>query len=191
MYHSSDFSVSADWNFFATSHGKSPCDGIGGTVKREAARASLQATVTSYILTPADLFSRAEKNISGVKLIWISQESVKSMADKLESRFAKSITVPGTRDNHCFKPVSATKLEVSRVSGIPGFCVNYEVEEEVSEGFQISDMTPGKYTTCVYDGHWGVGSIRDTSEAQQDVLIQFMHPHGPAKRFFWPRREDL
>ena len=113
------------------------------------------------------------------------------MADKLERSFAKSTTVPGTRDNHCFKPVSATKLEVSRVSGIPGFCVNYEVEEEVSEGFQISDMTPGKYTTCVYDGHWWVGSIRDTSEAQQDVLIQFMHPHGPAKRFFWPRREDL
>ena len=142
MYHSSDFSVSADWNFFATSHGKSPCDGIGGTVKREAARASLQATVTSYILTPADLFSRAEKNISGVKLIWISQESVKSMADKLESRFAKSITVPGTRDNHCFKPVSATKLEVSRVSGIG-----------------------------VYDGHWWVESIREASETQQDVLI--------------------
>ena len=118
-------------------------------------------------------------------MIWINQESVKSMAVKLESRFAKAITVPGTRDNHCFKPASATKLEVSRVSGIPGFCVNY------SEGFQISDMTPGKYTTCVYDGHWGVGSIRDTSEAQQDVLIQFMHPHGPAKRFFWPRREDL
>jgi hypothetical protein len=31
-YHGQDFLVAAGWNFFATSHDKSPCDGIGGTV---------------------------------------------------------------------------------------------------------------------------------------------------------------
>ena len=40
--HHQDFSLDASWTFFATSHGKSPCDGIGGTVKRLTARASLQ-----------------------------------------------------------------------------------------------------------------------------------------------------
>lgn len=43
-YHEDDFGIPAEWHFFATSHGKSPCDGVGGTVKRIAARASLQAT---------------------------------------------------------------------------------------------------------------------------------------------------
>ena len=28
-----NFDIDAEWTFFATSHGKSPCDGIGGTVK--------------------------------------------------------------------------------------------------------------------------------------------------------------
>ena len=28
--HKQDFSVDAEWIFFATSHTKSPCDGIGG-----------------------------------------------------------------------------------------------------------------------------------------------------------------
>jgi hypothetical protein len=37
-----DFNVEAEWHFFATSHGKGLCDGIGGTVKRMARRASLQ-----------------------------------------------------------------------------------------------------------------------------------------------------
>ena len=32
----------AERHLFATSHGKGPCDGIGGTVKRLATRASLQ-----------------------------------------------------------------------------------------------------------------------------------------------------
>ena len=39
--HLMDHGLSAEWHFFATSHGKSPCDGIGGTVKRLVARASL------------------------------------------------------------------------------------------------------------------------------------------------------
>ena len=31
-----------EWIFFATSHGKSPCDGIGGTLKRVAYQESLK-----------------------------------------------------------------------------------------------------------------------------------------------------
>ena len=35
--------IDAEWHFFcATSHGKWPCDGIGGTVKRLPANDSLQ-----------------------------------------------------------------------------------------------------------------------------------------------------
>ena len=40
-FHKQDFGIEAEWIFFATSHGKSPCDGIGGAVKRHAAKRSL------------------------------------------------------------------------------------------------------------------------------------------------------
>ena len=40
-YHKTDFGCQAEWHFYATSHGKGPCDGIGSTVKRLAAKASL------------------------------------------------------------------------------------------------------------------------------------------------------
>ena len=36
--HVNDFRFHAIWSFFATSHGKSPCDGIGGTVMRKIAQ---------------------------------------------------------------------------------------------------------------------------------------------------------
>ena len=39
--HKEDFGLHASWLFFATSHGKSPCDGIRGTIKRLTAKASL------------------------------------------------------------------------------------------------------------------------------------------------------
>ena len=35
--HEKDFGVLAEWYFFATNHGKGPCDGVGGTIKRLAA----------------------------------------------------------------------------------------------------------------------------------------------------------
>jgi len=40
--HNHDFGIKAEWHFSATSHGKGACDGLGGTVKRLAAKASLQ-----------------------------------------------------------------------------------------------------------------------------------------------------
>ena len=41
-YHKMGFDVDSEWHFFATSHGKSACDGIGGVVKRMTAKACLQ-----------------------------------------------------------------------------------------------------------------------------------------------------
>ena len=40
--HRKEFGIPAEWHFFATSHGKEPSDGIGGTIKREVTKASLQ-----------------------------------------------------------------------------------------------------------------------------------------------------
>ena len=39
--HKEDFSIKAEWILFATSHRKSPCDGIGDAVKCHAAKWSL------------------------------------------------------------------------------------------------------------------------------------------------------
>ena len=50
--HKDDFGISAEWNFYATSHGKGACEGVGGSVKRLAARASLQKPYNDKIMTP-------------------------------------------------------------------------------------------------------------------------------------------
>ena len=50
--HKSDFGINAEWHFSATSHGKGACDGVGGTVKRLTAKASLQKAFDDQIMTP-------------------------------------------------------------------------------------------------------------------------------------------
>ena len=41
LHHEMGFGIPAEWHFHATAHGKGPCDGIGGNLKRLAALASL------------------------------------------------------------------------------------------------------------------------------------------------------
>lgn len=64
MYHEKDFNIPAEWHFHATAHGKGPCDGIGGNLKRLAARASLQASSQNQILTPEALYQWAKINLT-------------------------------------------------------------------------------------------------------------------------------
>jgi len=91
--------------FFATSHGKSACDGIGGTVKREAVKKSLQAAVTGHILTPMDLHHWASHSIEGIHFLYCSKKEVRQHAEELKERFEQAHTVSGTCDNHAYKPV--------------------------------------------------------------------------------------
>ena len=55
-------------NFFATSHGKLPFDGIGGTVKRLVTRASLQQSISNQILTADKMFEFCVEKIKGIDL---------------------------------------------------------------------------------------------------------------------------
>ncbi|XP_044005534.1 uncharacterized protein LOC122850452 [Aphidius gifuensis] len=56
-----DYQIEAEWHYFATAHGKGPCDGVGGTLKREAARASLQRRVDEQITNAKELFNWANE----------------------------------------------------------------------------------------------------------------------------------
>ena len=63
-HHVEDHGINADRSYFATSHGKGACDGLGGTVKRLVTKASLQGQLIS---TPEAMFDYATVNIPGIK----------------------------------------------------------------------------------------------------------------------------
>jgi hypothetical protein len=58
-----DFGVPAERHFCTTSHGKSACDGAGGTLKRLAAKASLQRPYNDQIMTPHQLYEWVQSSI--------------------------------------------------------------------------------------------------------------------------------
>jgi hypothetical protein len=90
--------------FFATSHGKSPCDGIGGTMKQLVARAILQAATTDQILTSQQLYEWAVTNIHGIQFFSVSAEGIQQHESslKLEECYSAVKTIPGTCSHHSF-----------------------------------------------------------------------------------------
>ena len=115
-HHRKDFNLHAEWHFFATSNGKGPCDGIGGTVKRLAARSSLQHPTRQHVTTPIELYQWANENIKGINFQYVAAEEYANELKALECRFGRSRTVPGTQGLHAVMPIFQHKLQVKTYS---------------------------------------------------------------------------
>ena len=120
-HHATDFGISCEWHFFATSHGKSACDGIGGTVKRATAKESLRRPYTGQIMTVQSMFVfLMEKFESAIQFFLVEKEEVRKTSEKLIARFSAAKTIKGTRQFHRFVPVDEGHLMVHELSRGPG-----------------------------------------------------------------------
>ena len=81
------------WKQSGTSHGKSACDGIGGTVKRAATKAILKRTAHNQVLTPLDMLSYCESDVTGIKFFYMSSTTIKENVILLQDRYNAAQTV--------------------------------------------------------------------------------------------------
>lgn len=114
-HHRQDFGLEAEWHFFPTSHGKGACDGLGGTLKRLAARTSLQR-INNPIQTPKELFEWAVTALPNMSLKFVDKKEYVEEEKKLEARFKKAVTVKGTLSFHCIIPMTKKKAKVKHFS---------------------------------------------------------------------------
>ena len=101
--------------FFATSHGKSACDSIGGTDKQLVTKASLQRPYTELILTADAIVNFYEVNIPGIKFFNVKSEEVSESPVTLQGRFLKARTVKGTQQYRRFISVKKSSLHVYKL----------------------------------------------------------------------------
>ena len=75
---------------------------------------------------------------------------------------------------------------VSNDSSLYGFHNFFEAPVK----FSANDTKVMSYTACVYDEKWWVGLVEEVDKDNNDIYVNFMHPFGPLKTFFWPAKED-
>lgn len=176
-HHKHDFGLDAEWNFFASSHGKSACDGVGGTTKRETTKASLQRTVNGQILTVEDMYQFCCDKIKGITYIHVKSLEVVCREMELQDRFNSCEPIVGTRGFHRYIPVSDSVMRCFLTS-----------KSEEFEDFQVSKVVPltlrkNDIVACVYDGQWWLGEVEDICFQNKDMFINFYHPAGPRTSF--------
>ena len=181
--HQKDFGFSAKWNFFATSHGKQPCDGIGGTVKRMVAKESLQRTTDQQILSTESMYEFCNSFVQGVNFILIEKEEIDKERRSLTKRFKDATTIPGTRSFHHFNPLGGSRIAMKRCSEDE----NYDLIYNFSAGAEtkIVQCVVSGYVCCKCDNKFWIGIVLEIDTENDDLLIKFMHPALPSHSFYW------
>lgn len=116
LNHFKDFSILAEWNFFATAHGKGACDGVGGTLKRLARQYCLQQGSKNEILTAEKLYEWANEHLKNVNVFFCSSEDYELSAQYLKTRFETCKTIKGTLGLHYAVPINDSELKVKATS---------------------------------------------------------------------------
>ncbi len=98
--------ITGSWQFFESGHGKGPCDGIGGTTKRNADNAIKQG---KFIIQDADdFFKWASETDSQIEYEKIEQTEFIQSQEKVE------------KENMNIKPIKGTMKIHSVVAASPG-----------------------------------------------------------------------
>lgn len=107
----------AEWHFFATYHGKSPCDALGGAIKRMAMRASLQREFSGHINSARKLFTFIQGSVTAINTELCTKKEHDEMAKLLKHKYDGVKTIPGTQKYHAFIPIEGTlSLNCKRMS---------------------------------------------------------------------------
>ena len=125
--------LSINYGFSATSLGKGPCDGTGGTVKRQTRTAIL----TSQKLIPTvEVYAKvANKSCPNVMVVYSSKDEVMNMKEKLSKVIFKDcLTLPGTRKSHWFEVTDKNQVRY------------YDFRGSAAQGFIISRNELKYYT---------------------------------------------
>ena len=162
------------------------------TVKRLAARASLQRPYENQILTPRQLFEFGCSEVPAVNFYYATVEEYENESKLLSKRFEQTRTIAGTHRLHSFRPISTEELEDRDFS----LCQNKRVERvtltrSVSLDTAMNFTDIKGYVTAQYDGWWWLACVTKAMPDLGEVEVPFLHPHGPGRSFKYPLVDDV
>ena len=189
-FHVKDYMIEAEWHFFATAHGKGAPDGIGGTLKRQAARASLQRPLDGQSRRLSSCMNGPKKrsyqhlNMS-IRLKFITEE------DLLHERLESSITIEGTNSYNAYYTLdgSTTKLRVKENSNSL-FSEVVKVSDH-RYPFHIQSLNSGTYAICIYGDAWWLALVVETFHDRNEAKMKCLHPARASPSFSFPIKDVI
>lgn len=108
----SNFGYDVTWEFFGSHHGKNSCDAVGGTLKRNATKASLQRPLRDQITDAKKLFEWCTSNVnSKVAYAFCKSDEYEQLFEDIHAECANTKKITGTRQFHSFEPLTDHQIK--------------------------------------------------------------------------------
>lgn len=114
--HQGDLLTPAEWHFFPTSHGKTPCDATAGAAKRSAAQESKRRVDEEPIANAVQLYNYLKGSSKNMDYAFVSRFKIECHNQKYHDRMENAALVPGIRSIHAIIPVSETLVQTKEYS---------------------------------------------------------------------------
>lgn len=163
--HKTKYGIEAKWSFFATSHGKSPVDGVGGKIKRELAMESIRRTRDNQIIDVESVFEFCKQKFKAPFELF-KKEQVQRMRNEERS---KLVTLPGTRSFHCFVPHNDQIIKCKRTSLDEQFSMVFDLTGEIN-----CNWSQNTYVAFVLDLDWYIGLILEVNDNDLEAEISIL-----------------
>ena len=135
--HEELFQVKATCNYFESGHGKGPCDGVGGSVKRSADLAIKKGLIIKMATDFYKWGIKQEHSLVIYRLV--SMEEVTQATEELTAM--GKIPIPGTMKLHSVVPVG-TQLYTREASCFSRCCWSGATFHHRCEGVSVGCFTP-------------------------------------------------
>ena len=184
IHHQDDHQLGAEWHFFATSYGTSPCDGIGNTVKCLVTQSSFQ---NNHVLNVDLIYDLCANNIPGIIFITINTYDVQNYIANfsLKERYSSADSFQGSRIYHCF--ITTTNGFEMRLISADKDALNVSISK-IQPPSNITNFMPGMHVASIYDDDWFVGNVVKISDQYNEIHVKFMKKMENA--FRWPTEDD-
>jgi len=152
------------------------------------ANASLQRPASDQILNVHDMLNFCRGAMEDIKFYLITKERMVVVRKELTNRFATGRTIPGIRSFHFFLPDNSNCIRFKRISEDQEFAGEFSFHEQT----QLASYFPKRqeFVACRYDNLWWIGIVMKIDTDEQDCKVNFLHPPGPKRNFYWPIEMD-
>ncbi|CAB4014894.1 Hypothetical predicted protein [Paramuricea clavata] len=178
--------IQITWNYFATSHGKGPVDGIGGAVKRQV---WMTVKTRKHIVCDAKSFVVAAEDSSNVKVVEMATSEIEERNTSLNTKevFEDASPIPGIAAIHSIKIDNAGKIVgralVEEETDMPR-CGDEGSNASVNE--ELCQIEVGDWYTVEYEGKIYPGEVKYVTA--DDIQVSVMVRAG--KYWKWPTIPD-
>ena len=207
--------VNATWDYLESGHGKGPCDGVGGSLKKSA---DLAVKKGEIINGASSFFEWAQRTDSSITCLLVKQEDIAAA----EKRLRNPVNVKGIssvhslrpynnciwmRETSCYQPCCAenpscpgwlnTGIQINNVETPAVEEDRAPVPVTRSHKSSTPDMGDSEPTQSVtyevddlvefqYKKRNYIGKILDVSEEEHEYLISFMRK--VKNKYVWPKQ---